>query len=171
MDEGKRLFKRIVQSSADLYHAAECANQILQRDLHPAIADEDQRLLRCLNTALIVSYARPFSKNRKSHDVRENLPADFLKVLSDEQRQLHNRLVDSRNRDHAHSDPRGMDMTVRVQEIAPSVSMAEPFSRDGSAPWPRESIEKIAELIDCLQAKLCEEQISIQETLQDGDQF
>ena len=135
MDEERRLFKRIVQSEDDLDHAAECAEQILQRDLHSATAREDRCLLRCLNTALIVSYVRPFSGNRASPDVRKALPAEYLDVLSDEQRQLHDQLIELRNRDHAHSDPKGRSVSVGVQKVGDGV-LAIPLSRDAFAPWP-----------------------------------
>ena len=170
MDEEKRLFKRIVQSSADLYHAAECAEQILLRDLHSATAHEDKRLLRCLNTALIVSYARAFLKNKASCDVRKRLPTEYLDVLSDEQRQLHCHLIESRHQDHAHSDPKGMDMTVQVRKLGNS-KFPVSISRDASAPWEKMSIEKVVELIRCLQAKLTQEQIRIHEILKDGECF
>jgi hypothetical protein len=170
MDDGRRVFKRIVQSDHDLADAAECADQILQRNLHSATAREDKRLLRCLNTALIVSYARPFSGNRSSPDVRRSLPAEYLDVLSDEQRRLHEQLVEARNRDHAHSDPQGRSVSVRVPKVGDGV-LAIPLSRDASAPWPRESVEKVAELIARLRGKLAEEQVRIQDTLKACEHF
>jgi hypothetical protein len=170
MDEGRRVLKRIIQSDDDLAHAAECAEQILQRDLHSATAREDKRLLRCLNTALIVSYVRPFSGNRGSPDVRKTLPAEYLDVLSDEQRQLHEQLIELRNRDHAHSDPQGRSASVGVQNFGDGV-LAITLGRDAFAPLPRESVERVAELIVRLRAKLAEEQVRIQGTLKAGERF
>jgi hypothetical protein len=170
MDEQKRLFKRIVQSEEDLAHAAECAEQILQRDLHSAIKREDKRLLRCLNTALMVSYVRPFSHNRGSSDVRKALPDEYLSVLSSEQRQLHDQLIASRNRDHAHSDPRGRSVSVRAHEIGDG-SLVIPLSRDAFAPWPREMIASVADLIERLRAKLTEEHARIQDAFKAGERF
>ena len=170
MDEERRLFKRIAQSLTDLDHAAECARQILQRDLHSATDREDKRLLPCLNTALIVSYARPFSGNKASPDVRQKLPPECLDVLSDDQRKLHNHLLESRNQDHAHSDPTGMDMTVRVSTVL-SVPIAIPISRDASAPLSRESVAAVADLTKSLKVRLGQEQIRIQGILKEGECF
>ena len=170
MDEQRRLFKRIVQSEEDLAHAAECAEQILHRDLHSATEREDRRLLRCLNTALIVSYVRPFSHNRGSSDVRKTLPAEYLNVLSDQQRQLHDQLIASRDRDHAHSDPQGRSVSVGVQQVGDAV-LAIPLSRDAFAPWPREMIERVADLIERLRAKLADEHARVQDTLKAGERF
>jgi hypothetical protein len=164
------LLKRIIHSDVDLAHAAECAEQILQRDLHSATTREDERLLRCLNTALVVSYARPFSSNRGSSDVRKTLPADYLDVLSYEQHQLHKQLMELRNRDQAHSDPQGMSVSVGVQSFGDG-GLAIPVGRDALAPLPRESVERVAEIIVRLRAKLAEEQIRIQNTLQAGERF
>ena len=95
----------IVHAKDDLAHAAECVEQIVQRDLHSATNREDERLLRCLNTAVIVSCVRPFSRNSGSSDICKALPTEYLRVLSPRERQLHDQQITLRNRDHAHSDP------------------------------------------------------------------
>ena len=170
MDENKRLLKRIIQSENDLIHAAECAEQILMRNLHSSLSFDDERLLRCLNTALFVSYARPFSINHASDDVCKDLPGKYLRVFSKEQRLLHDQLIEARNRDHAHSDPKGRQTKINVQKWG-EATFALPIGRDAFAPLPRKSVERVVELIECLQAKLAEEHIRIQNTLEDGDCF
>lgn len=188
-DEEKRLFKRIVVSQVDLQQARECAHHILRLDLHstdrkgcslpkflsrilriglPSTSDRENRsLLKCLNTALVISYTRPFSGNKGSADVRKELPAGYLDVLSEEQRHLHEELIEIRNRDQAHSDAGGLDMTVRVSKIGP-VPLAIPIGRNTIAPLSRENVRQIRELIDCLLGKLSEEHIRIQGTLEEG---
>lgn len=170
IDEQKRLFKRIIQSEQDLDHAADCAEQILQRNLHSVTAREDKRLLRCLNTALIVSYVRPFSSNRGGPDVRKALPAEYLEALSDEQRQLHDQLVALRNRDHAHSDPLGRSASVGVERLGDGVS-AITLGRDAFAPLTRQQTERVAELIQRWRLKLSEEHLRIQGALKVGERF
>ena len=169
-DEGRRVLKRLIQSDQDLAQAAECAEQILQRNLHSATSREDARLLRCLNTALIVSYARPFSHNRASPDVRKTLPTDYFDVLSDEQHRLHEQLIQLRNRDHAHSDPQGRSTLAGIQNFGEG-AVAMPASRDALAPLPRELVKRVADLIDRLRAKLADEQVHIQEALPVGERF
>ena len=189
-DEQKRLFKRIVVSQGDLQQARECAHHILRLDLHSSTDKkgrsllklltrilrfdlystprENRSLLKCLNTALVISYTRPFSGNKGSADVRKKLPSEYLDALPEEQRHLHEELIEIRNRDQAHSDAGGLDMTVRVSKIGPD-PLAIPIGRNTIAPLSRETVQQVIELIDCLQGKLSEEHIRIQATLEEGE--
>ena len=170
VDEERRLFKRIVVSSVDLQQAGECAHHILRLGLHSSTDREDRSLLKCLNTALVIAYTRPFSGNKGSADVRKRLPSEYLDVLSDEQRQLHDELLRIRDQDQAHSDAGGLDMTVRVSRVG-SILMAIPIRRNAIAPLAKGTVEQAVELIDCLQGKLAEEHVRIQETLKEGECF
>lgn len=170
MDEEKRLFKRIVQSEQDLDHAAECAEQILTLDLHSSATRADKRLLRCLNTGLIVSYVKPFSGNRGSADVRKSLPSEYIDILSDDHRRLHDQLIASRKCDHAHSDPKGRSVSVEVQKVGDG-GLTIPRGRDACAALSRDSVEEVAKLIQRLQAKLSEEHVRIQGVLEAGERF
>ena len=168
-DVEKRLFKRNVISSFDLYQAKMCAHHILSRGLHSSEDEEDRTLLRCLNTALIVSYIRPFSKNRGSDDVQAKMPKRYLDVLSAKQRELHDELVNMRDQEHAHSDALVSDLTIGTRKVGPSI-MAIPIGRDPIAPMSKGQVEEVAEMIQLLRNKLTEEQCRIQDTL-DEDVF
>lgn len=170
LDDKKRLFKRIIHSLDDLQHAAECADQILQRDLHSATADADKLLLRALSTSLIVSYGRPFSGNRASLDVQKMLPRRYLNSLSEDRLRLHKNLMEARNRDHAHSDPAGRDLTVGAAGTQ-GIVLAIPIMRNAFAPWPRETIQRVRDLISVLLAKLSEDYLEIQKELKVGERF
>lgn len=170
IDEEKRLFKRIIQTIDDLDHARECADQILKRNLHSAADWDDKRLLRGLNTAMIVSYARPFSGNRGAEDVCKNLPKSYLDIFSAEQLKFHRLLIESRNRDHAHSDPEGRSIRVRVEE-SERMKFVIPVSRDAFAPLPLESVCRVVELVECMLSKLAKEYGRIETKLKDDDRF
>ena len=172
-DEDRRLLKRITASIADLWEAKDCARHILRLDLHSARDREDRSLLKCLNTALVVSYVRPFSGNACSEDVQGKLPPDYLNVLSDRQRRLHRELRTKRNQDQAHTDGRTLDMTVNLQQPTECAPFSLPWisGRNPIAPFSRETVGEIIELIDCLQGKLFEEQTRILDTLEEGESF
>lgn len=169
-EEEKRLFKRNVLSSFDLYQAKMCAHHILSRDLHSSEDEEDRSLLRCLNTALIVSYVRPFSKNRGSETVQAKMPKRYLDVLSAKQRELHDNLVNMRDQEHAHSDALVSDLTVGTRRLGTSI-MAFPIGRDLIAPMSKEQVEEAAEMIELLRNRLAEEQCRIQATLGEDEFF
>ena len=166
-DEEKKLLKRIIISHWDLRQAADCLSEILNRNLHDSPSEET--LLKCLNTAFVVSYARPWTRNHGC-DVRESLPKRYLSVLSKEQRGLHKEIITSRNRDQAHSDESGSSLMVHARKMGDGI-VANPYGNNPLAPWPRKSMEEVAEIIQALDLKLVEEQCRIQETLTPGEIF
>ncbi len=170
MHEDRKLFKRIVQAEADLSHARECAEQILDRKLHSATVHADKRLLRCLNTALIVSYWTPFSGNRGSEDVRKHLPSEYLQVLSDEQRRVHEQVGRARKKDQAHSDSDSRSVKVTVANVG-NDPLAIPVSRDAHAPLSKDMVEELALMIKLLRAKLSEEHVRLQKKMTPGESF
>jgi hypothetical protein len=98
------LFKRLVLSLRDLAHAGSAITFIEEE-----IGDDkrynlaDRRKLMCFETALIVSYCRPFSK---SPDGVPALSYGTLGIkLSHFTRVLHEELMSKRNTIFAHSDP------------------------------------------------------------------
>lgn len=166
----KKLFKRLLHSHHDLVHARACARQILKRSLHEAPRGSDDReLLECLNTALVVSYWRPFSGNRNSEDVQPALPDSYLRELTPEERKLHKRIKEYRNRDHAHSDPDSRSSEVAVEFWEGPV--AAPIGRDPFVPLPADDVRQLVGMIEKLPQKIVAEQVRIQGQLNVGDRF
>lgn len=105
-----RQHRRLLISSSDLNEARTYLSLLI------GIATEDPKdslnalpewirgqVRSALYIAFVVSYARPFSSNRGS-DATPCLPNRVLSQLSETQKGLHHRLVESRNRTEAHSD-------------------------------------------------------------------
>lgn len=168
--EEKRLFKRLVSAHFDLAHAKCCATQILDRKLHESERENDYQLLRCLNTALIVSYWRPFSANEATPDEIGTLPDRFRSTFTATERRIHNRVREARNSEHAHSDPRARSTRVSVRQIGTS-QIAIPMSRDVFIPLPMEAIVQLQGMIDKLLAQIAEETVRIQRTLKPDTSF
>jgi hypothetical protein len=83
----------------DFRLAAEFATHILDRGLHFATPNKPTYVEQvAFTTALIVSYTRPFAK--KEGPI---FPVSLVKYTRDE-KQLHNRLRNQRNKIYAHSD-------------------------------------------------------------------
>src|SRR2546427_282783 len=68
-------------------------------------------LLQGLNCAMIVAYCRPFSGNDRGAAVKiPDLPARFLRILTEEERWLHGVVMEDRDSRLAHSDSEAWEM-------------------------------------------------------------
>jgi hypothetical protein len=103
LTQEKRLLKRLVISKNDLSHAQWYANLILSKNLHHSNLDEDKYLHRGLNTALILTYYRPFSMNKDLDGKKNNLSV-LTSIFKAEEENLHRLIEDLRNGEVAHSD-------------------------------------------------------------------
>ena len=166
----KKLFKRLLHSHHDLMHARACARQILKRSLYEAPrGSDDWEMLECLNTALVVSYWRPFSDNQNTEDVRSTLPNSYLRELTPEERMLHKHIGEYRNRDHAHSDPESRSIAITVEFWKGPVAI--PIGRDPFVPLLAEDVRLLEGMIEKLLQKIIAEQVRIQGQLDVGDRF
>ena len=124
-------------------------------------------LLRCLNTALIVSYWRPFSANRNTSDERSSLPEKrFLKAYTAEERAIHQHIERYRDRDHAHSSRRPLH--PGVGSVMNEVAIPWPTGRDQLAPLPEDWVVRLEVMIEKLDALVSSECQRIQQTLDPG---
>lgn len=92
----------------DFYEARRFANYILNRNLHKSNDHESMTRLKHLafNTSLIVSYCRPFHKSN-DQDGKPKVKlgkTDVAAVLDAYESDLHNSVLDKRDRAFAHSD-------------------------------------------------------------------
>lgn len=99
----------------DLRHAQKFADYILTRGLHGKKGEKTQLVHRAFNLSMIVSYCRPFARNREYTD-REAADSpiyDFAwRVLGHERFELHKEIVHQRNNIYAHS-PTGKRFLAR----------------------------------------------------------
>ena len=151
------LLKRIILSIGDLYLADMCVQQILHRELYSSSDIRELELLECLLAALVVSYARPFSHNKGEPHVASQLPHEYLEVLSPEQRRLHNSLKTLRNQAYAHSDPEAVNAILQSFVTSKGLTgsvVSSPRSKHIKWIESKQHVEKIGELIACLQKDL-----------------
>jgi len=110
-----RLYRRLWISSNDLREAKATIEEILKSNLPYPRRKEPSALLIALTTALVVSYARPFVNSRGQSAVAERtVPGSLLRVLTPRERELHNALVDMRNREVAHSDADVLELSITL---------------------------------------------------------
>ncbi|WP_170611859.1 MULTISPECIES: hypothetical protein [unclassified Ruegeria] len=89
----------------------------------PSYSKVELRRFRCYEHTAIISYARPFS------DGKSKVPRLSLKQiradLTQDQKQLHNRVLRLRNKLVAHSDAEMMNFTAEARPI--DVNHDQPF--------------------------------------------
>ena len=73
-------------------------------------------LLLALNTALVVSYARPFVSSRGTSVAEKALPGSLLRSFTSEEREFHELLIQLRNREVAHTDADYLELSIEVFE-------------------------------------------------------
>jgi hypothetical protein len=73
-------------------------------------------LLLALNTALVVSYARPFVSSRGTSVAEKALPGSLLRSFTSEEREFHELLIQLRNREVAHTDADYLELEIEVFE-------------------------------------------------------
>jgi hypothetical protein len=106
---------RLIMSRLDIGHALSAATFLLEEcDWTKRHGIETMRRFKCYETTMVVAYGRPFAQSRgHTTPLRWSLLGHEFK-LEPEEKALHARMMDFRNRLHAHSDG---DFTRIVLEI------------------------------------------------------
>lgn len=106
---------RLLYSMKDIQLALSAADFLRDCDADTKISNVELRRYKCYETTAILAYARPFSESRGG------FPKLSLKMigvqLDDQNKELHENLLDLRNRVVAHSDAEMMRMAVRFREL------------------------------------------------------
>ncbi len=97
----------------------------------------------------MVAYARPWIQSRGESVADRTLPGSLLRGLNSRQRELHNYLVDLRNKHIAHTDADSIDLHLRLY---PSGHAA--ILRHMREPFRRAELAQIRRVIEKLEAAL-----------------
>lgn len=117
-----RQLTRMLLSCSDFSQAMSAAAFLAQEfDESANYALQDWRKFRCYETTLIVSYARPFAGARGGAPTFGFKAVDV--TLTDNERALHDRIIELRNKLYGHSDADHVEMSV--------MCMHEVFAHNG----------------------------------------
>ena len=106
-------YRRLWVARNDLAEVNEAINQILNAHLRKPRAGERNPFLVVLTSALVISYGRPFVNTRGQATTAERvIPGTILRVLTKSERQLHEKLIDMRNHEVAHSDVEFLELEL-----------------------------------------------------------
>ena len=134
-------------NSWDWAHAERYCRAFLARDLQSMSKtyDDDSR---AFTTAIVVTYARPFSGNRDREGRRDPVNANYVEALEEKARAIHDRIVELRNTAFAHSDAKHHD--VQIHETKGDGLTT--FSHDPLVPLEKSEVEALLSNIEVFKA-------------------
>lgn len=108
--------RRLIMSAIDFRHALSAATFLIQEvDWGTGRStQEDRRRFKCYETSMVVSYARPFStaRGKAAPFSWKQLGPEF--AMSAEEKQIHDLLINARDRTYAHSDDDHSEITASI---------------------------------------------------------
>lgn len=116
LEAGLRLYRRLWLSRIDLEEANDIASELLERKIPLPRSKPMSGVLLALNTALVVSYARPFVSSRGTSVAEKALPGSLLRAFTSGERDFHEHLIRLRNREAAHTDADFLELSIEVFE-------------------------------------------------------
>lgn len=166
----RALFKRLVISHFDLTGARQFLSRLRGENGETVPQSSDTIQRDALMTALIVGYGRPFSDNRRG-DVSSRLPDRFLDGLTPEQRSLHERILELRNQEFAHSDPEPADVSVTVVAWSDGTPLTVPMSNRTRLGLSDDQLRELSNIFAHLLRAVFDEMERIRHSLMPGDAF
>jgi hypothetical protein len=166
----KKNLRRLILSSIDMEQAIEFSKYLLQNGPWSVTNKDARTLSRALQTAMIVAYVRPFSGNHGKSHTQGSLNLDLANRFNQEERTLHQRMIDLRHKVFAHTDSEVRDLRVSVEDFL-GEPMALPTSHNPFVLMETHEIQAFNNLATKLQALITEEITSLQITLIPGEHF
>jgi hypothetical protein len=161
-----RQFYRLLLSYGDFKHAKLIAEHTLDEELHAKYPGQIAPLLQALNCSMIMAYCRPFSGNAGARGTSiPDLPARFLKLLSPEEKEVHEIVLFDRNKYMAHTDAEAAALEpVRVQ-FEGQKELLMPLVEDRLAPLAEEPTRLILSASTKLLHAVVEERMKVEPSL------
>jgi len=160
--DGKfRQFNRVLMSYVDFQQAHSIASIILDENLHENYPRKNRILLEALNFAMVVAYCRPFSGNKGVPD----LPKRFVRNLSKNEKEIHDALIEDRNKVIAHSDSEAWDLQPHYQ-IINERRMLVPFHKGVHRPFLLDPTIRIRDLAKKQMDTCFEERVKLEKELE-----
>jgi len=145
-----RLYRRLYLARIDLEEARATVVDLLSRKIALPRRKLPSPLLLAMTTALVVAYARPFVHSRGHSVVADkSVPGALLRGLTSKERELHEYLVNLRNKEVAHSDADALEMSLKLYADGDGA-----IFRNTRSPFPRSALTVILRVIEKLDKAL-----------------
>lgn len=162
-------YKRLLLSQEDLRYARRYGELILELGPEVGADSTTKYICRGLTTAMVVSYARPFTSNKggRVNQLPEKL---YWGHLTDAEKKLHQRILDRRDSVHAHSDSNVIALKVSVDAIG-GVPVAMGHGWNPYVTLDSGEIEKLLEIISKIDEQIVAEKFRLECNFNIGDEF
>jgi len=150
-----RLYRRLWLAEIDLEEAKAALDEIIRAKIPIPRQEQPPPLLLSLTTALVVAYSRPWTYSRGQSVAERTVPGSLLRCLTSRQREIHDFLIDLRNREVAHSDADILDLHLKLYSHGHSAILR--VSREAFRKSELQEIRRIIEKLEKAIANRCEE--------------
>lgn len=134
-----RQFYRLILSYGDFKHAKLIAQHILDNKLL-SVYSNNVTLVQAFNCSMVIAYCRPFSGNSGARGISiPDLPARFLKLLSSEEKTIHELALFDRNKYLAHTDAEAAKIEPVRIKVNETKEMLMPLVVDRLAPFDEQA--------------------------------
>ena len=173
IDGKMKLFYRLIISYQDFDQCYNFADLVLKEKLHYRNINLRGKskyririLTEALNCAMIQAYCRPFSGNDKRVEGKiTDLPNRFLRIYNKDEKQLHNILLEKRNKLLSHSDSDAWNLRPHYRNDAPGVLI--PLTSATRIPLVREEVIKLKAMTIKQMKEVSKKRISLEKELSD----
>jgi hypothetical protein len=165
IENAKRRIKRILISYLDISDAQIYASHLLRHKYHGdylnTLVDSDEEYvdflgsdefqnMKALTTALIVSYSRPFTRNEAKESAIPSLPNRFLKSYDSFEMDLHNKILNLRNKAFAHSDADLFKIDLSISEDNEKVYLSPRYHECPEELFTQDELKLFQRMVDKL---------------------
>ena len=150
-----RLYRRLWLARIDLQEAKSIGTELLERKIALPRSNLPSGLLLGLNTALVVSYARQFVGSRGASVAERAVPGSLLRVLTAQEREFHEGVLEMRNKEVAHSDADILELAIELYDGGDGGIL-----RATRSPMRRPTIRTLIRIVDKIDTEIdkkCEE--------------
>ena len=166
-EKKKNQLKRLVIAQNDLSQARSFCNYIERKKLFNPSSNDERLVRRALDTAIVVAYSRPFKGGKRNNSsVPSMMTGKYMSVLTDEEKELHKRMLKRRSSEYAHSDAEAYNVKFYVTD-APELpfNFMIPSSRNPHAPIPQNELKSLELIIEKILAFSFEKSRELSEEL------
>lgn len=163
--------RRLILSQEDVQQAIDIAQYILEHSLWDEAKWSDARLIgRGLQTAMVVSYIRPFSGNFDAEHTFSRPRIDIDKLLTEPEWRLHQEIKEMRDTVFAHTDAEQRNLSLSIYKFG-EYSTANAISRNPYVMKSKQVTEDFLSLFKRVQCLFLEETIRLQSDLEAGSKY
>ena len=150
-----RLYRRLWLAQVDLDEAKAAVNEILRANLPISRRDRPSPLLLSFTTAFVVAYSRPWVYSRGQSVAERTVPGSLLRSLTSKQREMHDFLIELRNKEMAHTDADITEIHLMLHKDGHAAILRT--SREAFLRSDLKLIHRIIEKLERAVVKRCEE--------------